>query len=74
MGFEIKKWMYAAENNAQGHNVIVFCPSCDLRLGCTHTIDVQGNLSPSLVCTHDGCSFHEFVQLAGYPVEPNVSS
>ena len=31
-----------------------------------HTIDDEGVVSPSVVCTQDGCNFHEFVTLVGW--------
>jgi len=28
-----------------------------------HSIDLDGNVSPSVVCPTSGCGFHEFVRL-----------
>lgn len=44
------------------------CPTCG-RLFClaNHAIAADGSVSPSVVCPHPGCSFHEFVRLLGWP-------
>lgn len=49
------------------------CPGCGNHTGLygNHTIDAEGKISPSVVCAHAQtpgvmCSFHEFVQLAGW--------
>lgn len=72
MNYPIDKWIHAADGNGNGHKVIIKCPTCDLRLGLTHEISADGTVSPSVVCTHDGCDFHEFVKLANYPDEPGL--
>ena len=32
-----------------------------------HSVAADGTVSPSYVCVADGCSFHEFVRLEGWP-------
>ena len=32
----------------------------------THSIAADGTVSPSVVCTYDGCDFHEFITLEGW--------
>jgi hypothetical protein len=32
-----------------------------------HNIAVDGTVSPSVVCQHEGCNFHEFIKLDGWP-------
>lgn len=34
--------------------------------GKTHCIDAEGRVTPSAVCPHAGCQFHEFVVLEGW--------
>lgn len=34
--------------------------------GKTHCIDTDGRVTPSAVCPHAGCQFHEFVTLEGW--------
>ena len=32
-----------------------------------HEIAEDGTVTPSVVCPHEGCGFHEYVQLNGWP-------
>ena len=32
----------------------------------SHTIAANGNVTPSIVCAHDGCDFHEYGTLDDY--------
>lgn len=46
---------------------IIVCPDCGKRLGIgpgitDHTF-TEGKVSPSVVCTHPGCAYHEFITL-----------
>ncbi len=66
--FVIERWIYASGP----HTVIIWCPSCGQRLGLPHNVDGDGVVTPSVVCTHDGCSFHEWVSLKDYPNVPMV--
>ena len=44
------------------------CPRCHCCFSVVnHKIDARGNVSPSVVCPHKGCTFHEFVRLVGWP-------
>ncbi len=47
--------------------VKVSCPYCG-QIGdlSDHEIDSQGLVSPSLLCWHNGCDFHEHVKLVGW--------
>lgn len=63
--YQIHKWIHALPES--GDKAIVWCPKCDLRAGLDHDISDDGTVTPSLVCPHDGCDFHEWVQLAGWP-------
>ena len=45
----------------------VACPDCGQLCSLTgHNIDDNGVVTPSVVCPHDGCSFHDFIQLEGW--------
>ena len=52
--------------------ILLNCPKCGNDLGVAgwhyknHTIAPDGTVSPSMVCTHDGCDFHEFIKLENY--------
>ena len=48
------------------NGTLVTCPSCGATAALDHTVDDEGNVSPSLVCPADGCGFHEFVRLEGW--------
>lgn len=49
---------------------IVCCPSCGrlLTLGRNHTVQGNGKVTPSLVCPHKPCMFHDFVILKDWGV------
>lgn len=49
----------------------VTCPKNHIsRLtNATHTVDHDGNVSPSLRCMHDGCDFHDHVRLVGWDAD-----
>lgn len=70
MSYQIEKWQSVTEPRSR-YKATVWCPACGLRIGITHEISDDGTLSPSLVCPHDGCDFHEWVQLTGWPTPPN---
>lgn len=46
----------------------VSCPDCGVSatLEDTHTIDISGNVSPSVRCPETGCRFHETLKLVGW--------
>lgn len=43
--------------------VTLCCPGCGLPASLNHAIDAQGNITPSLVCPYNPCTFHEFGKL-----------
>ena len=52
----------------------VYCPICGkafviLAPFTNHTTNPEGDVQPSVVCPHDGCTFHEFVTLDSTPKE-----
>jgi hypothetical protein len=46
----------------------IACPACGgwFSLVKNHTIASDGTVSPSVVCTHPGCTWHVFVRLDGW--------
>jgi hypothetical protein len=49
---------------------LVKCPECnrEVSLGAYYIKD-DGRVAPSLECPHLGCTFHDFVTLAGWKPE-----
>jgi hypothetical protein len=46
----------------------ICCPKCK-RIGIlteTHTVDEQGNVTPSVICSRKTCDFHETIKLKDY--------
>jgi hypothetical protein len=64
----MKPGEYRRAKDSDGKRCAVCCPSCGHRssLGNKHEIAPDGSVSPSYVCTHDGCGFHENVVLDDY--------
>lgn len=47
-------------------SAMVACPDCgELASLTNHDIDPTGEVTPSLVCGNDDCSFHAYVTLGG---------
>ena len=45
----------------------VTCPNCGRTATLTdHDIAADGTVTPSLVCPHGGCGFHDHVKLVGW--------
>lgn len=43
------------------------CPSCGQAASLSdHAIGAEGYVTPSVVCPHAPCTFHDYVQLAGW--------
>lgn len=58
-----RHWVYMKDQKT----VAIICPSCQRALCLpTHTVNSAGTVSPSVVCTHPGCTFHEFITLKDY--------
>ena len=51
-----------------GRGAQLCCPVCERRisLGDCHVIDDKGQVSPSFVCTHKNCTFHQTIELEAY--------
>ena len=42
----------------------VSCPDCGQAASLSgHTISADGSVSPSLICPHNGCTFHDHIKL-----------
>ncbi len=49
----------------------ITCPECGKRSSMAdHSIDSKGQVTPSIICPHVPCAWHENVILAGWPGEP----
>jgi len=66
-GNEPGSWEPVAEIGRARFKAFVRCPKCNrvytLR---QHTVADDGTVTPSLVCPHDDCDFHEYVKLEGW--------
>lgn len=63
---------YRRARTSDGRRCAVCCPTCGhiSSLGDKHVIRKDdGVVTPSYVCTHGDCSYHEFVILDGYDDE-----
>jgi hypothetical protein len=63
---------YAHPVDGRLYYVEVCCPDCGVHLMLSrenHTVAQDGTVSPSLVCsnTRDGCAWHVFARLEGWP-------
>jgi hypothetical protein len=61
-------WAPVKEEMRKMWKAILRCPNCGFRasLRNTHSIASDGTVTPSVVCPHEGCTFHEMVKLEGY--------
>ncbi len=51
----------------QGKTAAFICPKCgNLAMLIDHKIAPDGTVTPSVVCPHEGCTFHEFIRLEGW--------
>lgn len=48
------------------------CPAGHKGVLLDHEISADGTVQPSVVCPQDGCTFHDFVRLAGWPPAPTI--
>ena len=61
-------WRGITIDGAKQNNANVCCPGCGRYYGmAAHKIADDGTVHPSVVCTYDGCSFHDFIRLDGWP-------
>ena len=62
---EMTDWKYAKTPDTL-RSAIVKCPGCGRWEALMHTIKNDGTVTPSLVCSIDGCNFHDYVKLKGW--------
>ena len=71
------QWLFGPSSTP---GAVVVCPECGCAMsigggvtfGSVHDIDVDGTVSPSVVCYN--CSWHVFVRLVGWPSNGGVVS
>lgn len=57
---------------ADGDSVTIKCPECGLIGLLDHDVQPNGDVTPSLDCPRESCSFHTMVTLEGwYTTAPN---
>lgn len=49
-----------------GRTALLACPNGHIGSLSDHDIAPDGTVSPSVVCPHEGCTFHEFIKLEGW--------
>jgi hypothetical protein len=64
---DLKPGTWKRGMGANGPTALIRCPKCrGIASLSDHCIDEHGVVQPSLVCPHDDCGFHEFVNLGGW--------
>jgi hypothetical protein len=59
-------WFYV---NRDGKRCVkVSCPECGTIGSLDHDVNEDGDVSPSLQCPRDGCTFHKFVTLDEFDI------
>ena len=53
-----------------GLTALYTCPNGHGGLIDEHTIHADGRVEPSVVCTEDGCDFHDYIRLVGWEPRP----
>lgn len=50
-----------------GETIVMSCPECGaIGVLTDHKADSDGKVTPSVVCSRDGCGFHDYVKLEGW--------
>jgi len=49
-----------------GKTALFCCPNGHIGSLSDHDIAADGTVSPSVVCSKEGCNFHEFIQLVDW--------
>lgn len=63
----IEKGVYRIGTTDGKKTATMSCPNCGVSASLSHhDIDEKGNVSPSVVCPNESCSFHEYVQLVDF--------
>ncbi len=50
----------------QGRTALFCCPNGHIGSLSDHQILDNGLVMPSVVCPHEGCNFHDFIELEGW--------
>lgn len=59
------RWQRGSTGNEK--TALISCPTCgNVSSLSQHTIDDLGRVTPSLMCPHGTCDFHDFVHLVGW--------
>jgi hypothetical protein len=68
------EWTYIHRGTGQKPSAEICCPDCG-RGGSllSHDINDDGIITPSLVCPHDDCGYHEWGILKGWDSNPVIS-
>lgn len=60
-------WFKPVNSYSEKHQAIITCPVCDGTISLErHTIYPDGKVFPSVVCVHDECPFHKYLELKGW--------
>lgn len=60
-------WIGGRQGGTNKRTALITCPKCGQFVSLsTHSIADNGDVTPSLVCPHYGCDFHENVTLADW--------
>lgn len=71
MKTKLKKGIGPGTWRRMGLRVFVTCPECGVTAQLDHKVDDQGNVTPSLDCPNDVCSWHVYAVLGGW-TKPEV--
>lgn len=53
-------------NSPYGRTALFCCSNGHIGSLSNHEIAEDGTVTPSVVCPHEGCNFHEFIKLEGW--------
>jgi hypothetical protein len=63
---ELKPNTWKGGQTPGGRTALFKCPNGHIGSLSGHEIAEDGTVSPSVVCPHEGCDFHEFIKLGGW--------
>lgn len=60
-------WIGGRRSGDNRPTALISCPNCGQFMSLSqHTIAENGEVTPSLVCPHYGCDFHEHITLENW--------